>query len=146
ESQTAVSQPPDNFEASRLDKLQRIEQLGVDPWGGRFDGYQPIRDILALPANLPEGQRPKVRAAGRGAAKRGQGKLFFLDVRDWTTPIRKNKQDQERHALQAMVGQKQVDAQSWELLANLDLGDLVGVDGTFGETRMGEPTIHAEKL
>jgi lysyl-tRNA synthetase class 2 len=141
-----VSQPPDIFESSRRDNLQRIEQLGVDPWGGRFDGYQPIRDILKLPTTLPEDQRPKVRAAGRVIGRRGQGKLFFLDIRDWTTPIRVNKQGQERHALQVMVGQKQVDPQSWELLANLDLGDLVGVDGVFGETRMGEPTVHAEKL
>jgi lysyl-tRNA synthetase class 2 len=141
-----VSQPPDSFEASRLDKLQRIGQLGVDPWGSRFDGYQPIRDILALPADRPEGERPRVRTAGRLVGRRGQGKLFFLDLRDWTTPVRLNKQGQERHALQVMIGQKQVDAQSWQLLDHLDLGDLVGVDGTFGETRMGEPTIHAEKL
>ncbi len=141
-----MTDAPDIFEQSRTDKLQRIEQLGIDPWGGRFDGAKPIRDILALPSNLPDDQRPQVRAAGRIVGKRGQGKLFFLDIRDWTTPIRKNKQDQERHALQVMIGQKQVDAQSWELVANLDLGDLIGVDGPFGETKMGEPTILAQKL
>lgn len=141
-----MSAPPDNFEASRAEKLHHLEQLGIDPWGGRFDGYQPIRDILALPANLGEGQRPRVRAAGRVVGKRGQGKLFFIDLRDWTTPIRINKQGQERHALQVMIGRKQVDPQSWDLLADVDLGDLVGVDGTFGETKMGEPTVHAEKL
>jgi lysyl-tRNA synthetase, class II len=141
-----VSSPSDNFEANRQEKLQTISQLGVDPWGGRFDGHQPISDILALPADKPEGERPRVRAAGRVVGKRGQGKLFFLDIRDWTTPIRTNQQGQERHALQVMVGQKQVDATGWQLVANLDLGDLVGIDGTFGVTRLGEPTIFADKV
>jgi lysyl-tRNA synthetase class 2 len=141
-----VSSPPDNFEASRTDKLQRIEQLGIDPWGGRFDGHQPIRDILALPADKPEGERPRVRAAGRVIGKRGQGKLFFLDIWDWTTPNRTNKQGQERRALQVMIGKKQVDQQSWDLIDNIDFGDLIGVEGPFAETKMGEPTILAEKL
>ena len=39
----------DDFEASRSDKLRAIEALGLDPWGGRFDGHQSIADILALP-------------------------------------------------------------------------------------------------
>ncbi|MBL8795051.1 MAG: lysine--tRNA ligase [Planctomycetia bacterium] len=141
-----MSSPADNFEASRAEKLHRIEQLGVDPWGGRFDGHTAIRDVLALPADKPDAERPKVRAAGRIVGKRGQGKLFFLDIRDWTTPIRTNEQGQERHALQVMIGQKQVNELSWKLVSNLDLGDLIGVDGSFGKTKMGEPTIFAESL
>jgi lysyl-tRNA synthetase class 2 len=42
-----VSAPTDYFEESRSDKLRRIDQLGLDPWGGRFDGYQPIEVIRA---------------------------------------------------------------------------------------------------
>ena len=33
---------PDRFEIARLEKLQAIEALGIDPWGQRFDGHQPI--------------------------------------------------------------------------------------------------------
>jgi lysyl-tRNA synthetase class 2 len=132
----------DELVAVRAGKLGQIEQLGRDPWGGRFDGHASIRDILALDANQPEGQRPTVRAAGRVVGKRGQGKLFFLDLWDWTTPLR----DGERGKLQVMIGQKQVDETSWKLVENIDLGDLVGVDGTFGKTKMGEPTIFAQEL
>ena len=42
-------------ESSRLDKLHNIEKLGLDPWGHRLDGLQPIQAILQLPADLPEG-------------------------------------------------------------------------------------------
>ena len=141
-----MSAPHDPFEASRAEKLRRIEELGLDPWGGRFDGHQPIADVLQLPADLPEGQRPKVRVAGRVVGRRKQGKLYFVDLWDWTTPTRTNKQGQERRALQVMIGQKQVGDTGWALAELLDLGDLLGVEGTYGVTRMGEPTVFAERL
>jgi lysyl-tRNA synthetase class 2 len=151
-----VSSPPDNFEASRQEKLQRIEQLGIDPWGGRFDGQQPIQDIRALPADLPEGQRPRVRAAGRIMLRRTAGKLHFLEIRDWsghrTTRTVKKKDCPPEEVetwsshIQVMIGQQQVGAQGWALAQELDLGDLLGVEGTLGKTKTGEVTIFAEKL
>jgi len=146
-----VTEPHDSFEASRADKLRHIEELGLDPWGGRFDGHQPIDAILRLPADRPEGERPKVRAAGRITARRKQGKLYFVDLWDWTTPLRTYKTDDGKEETgagkaQVMIGQKQVGEQGWRLAELLDLGDLLGVDGTFGKTRMGEPTVFAEQL
>lgn len=134
--------PTDYFEASRSDKLQRLEQLGLDPWGGRFDGHQPIGEILQLPMDLPETDRPKVRACGRVTARRKQGKLYFVDLWDWTTPPR----DGDRGKVQVMVGKKQVSETDWQVAENLDLGDLLGVEGSFGKTMKGEPTIFAERL
>jgi lysyl-tRNA synthetase class 2 len=48
--------------------------------------------------------------------------------------------------VQVMIGQKQVGDENWQLAQHFDLGDLVGVDGIFGRTRTGEPTIRAETL
>lgn len=62
---TAVTAPPDEFEVSRSEKLRRIETLGLDPWGGRFDNHQAIAAVRALPNDLVDDQRPKVRVAGR---------------------------------------------------------------------------------
>jgi lysyl-tRNA synthetase class 2 len=45
-----------------------------------------------------------------------------------------------------MIGQKQVRDVGWTLAQLLDLGDLIGVDGTFGKTRRGEPTVFADGL
>ncbi len=112
----------------------RIEAAKVDPWGQRFDGHQPIAAVRALPAGLPEGQRPRVKAAGRIIQRRGQGKSYFLDIHDWTGRV------------QVMLGQKQVGEQGWIVAKNLDLGDLIGVEGEFHKTRMGEPTIFVDKL
>jgi len=127
-----VSETQDTFESSRLEKLRKIEELGLDPWGARFDAHQPIGAIRKLPSDA---QPPvRVRAAGRIVLRRGQGKLFFLDLWDWTGRI------------QVMLGQKQVGETGWALAQQLDLGDLLGVDGTLGKTRTGELTIFADAL
>jgi len=60
---------PDSLEAARLEKLRRIEGLGLDPWGGRFDDHQSVEQVRAI--FLPEAKegeepaRPKGRIAGR---------------------------------------------------------------------------------
>ena len=63
-----------------------------------------------------------------------QGKVYFLDLRDWTERI------------QIFVGKKQVGDEGWSLVDLLDLGDLIGVDGRLGYTKTGELTVFAEKI
>jgi lysyl-tRNA synthetase class 2 len=149
-----VSTPSDTFEASRHDKLQRIEALGLDPWGQRFDGYSPIETLRGLP--LDESNPARVRAVGRVVLRRIAGKLHFLEIRDWSGH-RIQRELKGRDAagetvdawssyIQVMVGQKQVGEQGWALAQELDLGDLLGVDGTLGKTKTGELTIFADKL
>ncbi len=128
----------ESLESVRLDKLERIASLGVDPWGGRFDGHQAITQVRALtlpPAGETEQPPgPEVRVAGRIMLRRGQGKVVFLNLRDWTGDI------------QIFVGKRQVGDAGWSLVDLLDLGDLIGVDGRLGHTKTGELTVFAEKL
>jgi lysyl-tRNA synthetase class 2 len=127
--------------------MRKIAEMGIDPWGGRFDGHQPIRHIRARENELvvvPSGEcqvgappmvhGPKVRAAGRIILRRPSGKLHWLQVRDWTGTI------------QVMIGKAQVGERNWELAQCLDLGDIIGVDGELMRTRLGELTIAAEQL
>jgi lysyl-tRNA synthetase class 2 len=139
--------------------LRRIEALGLDPWGGRFDGHQPIESLRALP--LDPANPPRVRAAGRIVLRRLAGKLHFLEIRDWSGhKIRRELKGKEAEKLppeertfeawssyiQVMIGQKQVGETGWALAQELDLGDLLGVEGTLGLTKTNELTIFAEKL
>ena len=128
----------DSLEAVRLEKLERIAALGIDPWGQRFDGHQAIDSVraLPLPAQDPgtEPAGPSVRVAGRIMLRRGQGKVYFLDLRDWTDRI------------QIFIGKKQVGDQGWSLVELLDLGDLIGIDGRLGLTKTGELTVFAETI
>ncbi len=127
----------ESLEGARLEKLQRIVNLGLDPWGRRFDGHQAIGEVRALEVPRDAGSEhagPIVRVAGRIMLRRGQGKVFFLELRDWTDRI------------QIFVGKKQVGDAGWALAELLDLGDLVGVDGRLGYTKTGELTVFAENL
>jgi lysyl-tRNA synthetase, class II len=132
-------EPRENLEVVRQEKLRRIADLGLDPWGGRFEGHQAIATVRELqvpkaPGGEPAQPGPTVRVAGRIVLKRGQGKVVFLDLRDWTGRI------------QIFVGKKQVGDPGWNLVELLDLGDLIGVDGTLGHTKTGELTVFASSL
>ena len=154
------------LEAARREKMARLVELGIDPWGGRFDDRTMIGDIRArdseivyrtedgkvhqLPdfdhvaddfnfrqwkADLGKGEMvgPQVRAAGRIVLHRNKGKLHFIDIRDMTGDI------------QLMVGQKQV-GDDWQIVEQLDLGDIIGVDGMLGRSNTGELSVFAEKI
>ena len=69
--------------------------------------------------------------AGRLAARRGHGKAAFLDVVDRSGRI-------QVHARLDVLGEE-----SFEQLVGLDLGDLVGVDGTAFKSRRGELSLKA---
>jgi lysyl-tRNA synthetase class 2 len=133
------------LEAARREKLNKIRQLGIDPWGSRFDGHQSIGairqregEIVTQPAaeaeKTPHAQGPKVRAAGRILRQRTAGKALFLDLWDWSGQI------------QVLLGKRQVGERNWELVQQFDLGDIIGIDGELGRTRMGELTIFAEDV
>ena len=134
-----ADEPRESLEAVRLEKIHRIEALGLDPWGQRFDGHQAIADVRAL--QVPERSEgaaeqpgPTVRVAGRIMLRRVQGKVVFLQLGDWTGRI------------QIFIGKKQVGDVAWGLAEQFDFGDLIGVDGRLGFTKTGELTVFAERL
>jgi lysyl-tRNA synthetase class 2 len=135
------------LEAARREKLRKIQEMGIDPWGHRFDDYQAIgqirareNEIVVTPAGdcevgkPPQQHGPKVRAVGRIVLHRRAGKLMFIDIRDWTGKI------------QVMAGKAQVGERNWNLALNFDLGDIIGVDGELSRTKTGELTIFASDL
>jgi lysyl-tRNA synthetase, class II len=128
---------PNEQSAERLKKLEQIKALGLDPWGQRFDGHQPIGSIRTLEGKHfddanPHG--PRVRAAGRVVRQRTGGKLHFLELWDASGRV------------QLMCRINRLSELEWKVLNLLDLGDIIGVDGEFGITKTGEPTIQVDKL
>ena len=61
-------EPRESLEEVRLEKLRRIADLGLDPWGNRFDGHQAIGDVraAALPKE-PAGDQPGPMVRVRGS-------------------------------------------------------------------------------
>jgi lysyl-tRNA synthetase class 2 len=131
---TTVAHKPDRFELARLEKLEKIEALGHDPWGQRFDNHQAIaaaREIVPAESGTAG---PSVRIAGRIMLRRKAGKLRFYDIKDQTGRI------------QLLFSRGDLTEEQWELMGALDLGDLIGVDGLTWRTDAGEPSIKVTQL
>ena len=124
----------DDLLGARRAKLEGLRAAGVEPFPHAYPGVVPLARVHEENAELEPGEETErsYRVAGRLAARRGQGKMAFLDLaaRDG------------RIQLQAKVdvlGQESLDA-----LLGLDLGDLIGVDGTAFKSRRGELTLRVD--
>jgi lysyl-tRNA synthetase class 2 len=125
---------PDVF-ATRRRKLESLRAAGVEPFPHEFAGVEPIAQVRAQHSSLEAGQETSVehRVAGRLSARRGQGRMAFLDLVDRSGRIQ----------LQARVDE--LGQQGMEQLLELDLGDIVGVDGVAFCTRRGELSLRVTR-
>jgi lysyl-tRNA synthetase, class II len=117
----------------RRAKLERLRADGVDPYPHSFEGAVPVGSVHAAHGGLGDGEETDAayRVAGRLSARRGHGGAAFLDLVDRSGRI-------QVHARKDVLGDE-----SFELLTSLDLGDLIGVDGTAFKTRRGELSLRA---
>ncbi|MDH7599529.1 MAG: lysine--tRNA ligase [Sedimentisphaerales bacterium] len=126
---TEPIQDLNKLEQERLRRLEEIKALGVDPYGSRFDGVQPIGQIRA--GFKEDDQSQRARTAGRIVLLRDMGRLVFITLRDWTGSIQ--------------VGlSKGMLSSQWGQAKCLEIGDIIGVEGTLGRTKTGELTIWVE--
>ena len=125
---------PDRFERERLKKLDKIVELGHDPWGQRFDNHIPISRVREMAPAESGVTGEQVRVAGRIMLRRKAGKLRFYDIQDWSGRI------------QLMFSRGDLAPEQWELLSTLDLGDLIGIDGTMRLTDTREISVFVETL
>jgi lysyl-tRNA synthetase class 2 len=128
-------EPADVF-AARRQKLEALRAAGIEPFPHEFDGVEPVAAVRAVHGGLAPGDETDVthRVAGRLAARRGQGKMAFLDLVDRSGRIQ----------LQARVDE--LGTEGMEQLLGLDLGDLIGVDGTAFSSRRGEFSLRVSSF
>src|SRR5438094_1200830 len=112
--------------ALRRKKLDALRAQGIEPFGVAFE---PDGAIAEVREKFAEGEI--LRAAGRITAHRDMGKSHFLDLRDSTGRI------------QVYIHAKEVGADLIDLFRLLDIGDLIGIEGTCFLTKSGEPTLKA---
>jgi lysyl-tRNA synthetase, class II len=108
----------------------------VDPFPHEFGGVEPIASVREAHGDLQAGDETTVsyRVAGRLAARRGQGKMAFLDLVDRSGRIQ----------LQARIDDLGDDGMA--RLLDFDLGDLVGVDGIAFVSRRGELSLRIQSF
>lgn len=108
--------------------------MGLDPYGQRFDDHIAI---AAAREQVPEESGTageSVRIAGRIMLRRKAGKLRFYDIKDQTGRI------------QLLFSRGDLSEEQWALMGQLDLGDLIGIDGPTWRTDKGEPSVKVEHL
>ena len=120
--------------AERREKLERLRESGVEPFPHRFEGRVPIAEVRAAHEGLAAGEETEAsyRVAGRLAARRGHGKAAFLDLADGSGRI-------QLHSRADVLG-----PDAHEALLALDLGDVVGIDGTAFASRRGELSLRVD--
>ncbi len=115
--------------AVRREKLTKLREKGVDPYGGRFETTDEPGDLRA---NFEEGK--KVRVAGRITALRDMGKSQFFDIADF------------KGRIQCFLNKNGIGEEAFEIFKLLDLGDWIGMEGETFTTKVGEPSVKAEQI
>src|SRR5690606_13572484 len=122
----------------RRGKLDELRELGVDPFGSKFERTHHAGEILAAYGDRPneelEPREIEVRIAGRIMQKRGMGKAAFAHIQDITGKI------------QIYVRQDTVAEKDFAAFDLLDIGDMIGVRGIVFKTRTGETSVKAREL
>jgi lysyl-tRNA synthetase, class II len=122
--------------AERRAKAQKLRAEDPSAFPYSFPDAEPIAEILAAYEHLAVGEETEDahRVAGRLAARRGAGRAAFLDLVDRTGKI-------QLHARVDVLGEE-----AFARLLELDLGDLVGIDGAVLRSRHGELTLRVDRF
>lgn len=133
ENQNAADQAStlNDERATRLAKRAALFEAGQNPYPEHSELEDYVADIEAKYAELADGEDTEdvVKIAGRVVAKRGQGKIIFIVVRDATAEI------------QLFCRINDMDEAAWNTLKALDLGDILGVTGVVVRTQRGQLSV-----
>jgi lysyl-tRNA synthetase class 2 len=119
--------------AERRRKLDQLRAAGVDPFPHEFRDRTEVAEVARGYESLEPGDESPdtLRLAGRLAARRGHGKASFLDLVDRSGRL-------QLHARADVLGD------AYEPLIDVDLGDVIGVDGAPMRTRRGELSLRVD--
>lgn len=122
------------YRDARLAKLEAVKELGKNPYPSKFEKTHTAQEIQDKYAFLDVGQETQdvVRVAGRIRANRNSG--MFIDLHD------------PEGKVQIFSHKDNLAEEDQPLLKQLDLGDIIGVEGVVRKTPRGEITINATHM
>ena len=122
----------------RLQKLETLKELSVQPYGTRFEVTHQIETILSDHGENTKEQLEQTpvtcRIAGRIVALRRFGKAGFASLQDGA------------HRLQVYLKKDVLGEAGFVLSQTLDLGDWIGVEGLLFRTKTDELTLEVQQL
>ena len=124
-------------EIVRREKAEKIKELGIDPFGERFERTDFAADIKEkyqdVDHDMFESMDDTATIAGRIMFIRKMGKASFMSIQDKSGKI------------QVYISINDIGEESYNLFKTADIGDIVGVHGKIMKTRTGEVTIKCLK-
>jgi lysyl-tRNA synthetase class 2 len=117
--------------AQRLQKLEKLREMGIEPYPYYFDKTHSSKQIKEQFETL---ENQTVKIAGRIMANRLMGKAAFADLQDMEGRI------------QLFIRKNELGEKGFELYKLLDIGDIIGVTGTVFRTKTGEISIAVTEL
>ena len=124
-------------ELARREKAKKIRELGMDPFGHRFERTDFSSDVKEKVIGLSHDEvlekNIHVIVAGRIMFIRKMGKASFFSIKDKKGPI------------QVYISINDVGEEAYSLFKTADIGDIVGVEGNVMLTQTGEVTIKCLK-
>ena len=111
----------------RRNKMQSFIDKGIEPFGRKYDVTHHAQELLDQFETL--GEEKVVRMAGRLMAVRGHGKASFTVIADLSGKM------------QAYFRLDNLGEEKYSEFKLLDIGDIVGVEGTLFKTHRGEITV-----
>ncbi len=131
---TETAEPVHAYRQARLDKLEQIRALGVEPYPHGFEVTITAEALAAKYSHLQPGEMTgdTVRLAGRIMSMRNNG--MFIDLMDTGGKA------------QIFSHKDHLPEDGLKLLRLLDIGDILGVEGIVRRTPRGELTVNAHAL
>ena len=120
-------------ELVRREKAEKLRELGLDPFGHRYDREDYAKDIKEKYQDVEhdafENMEDTAKVAGRIMFIRKMGKASFFTIQDKTGSI------------QIYISINDIGEEAYTLFKTADIGDIVGVYGKVMKTKTGEVTI-----
>ncbi|MBU3924345.1 lysine--tRNA ligase [Patescibacteria group bacterium] len=112
----------------RIDKLNKIIDLGIDPYPASSSRARKIENALA-DFEMFEKRSEAIALAGRIVAMRSHGGSIFANLKD------------DSGSIQIYFKKDNLNDKKWTLLENIDIGDFIDASGTLFTTKRGEKTV-----
>ncbi|MBQ7116770.1 MAG: lysine--tRNA ligase [Clostridia bacterium] len=130
--QQEVQQDVNELRKVRVDKLEALQAEGKDPFV--ITKYDQTHHSAVIKEGFDELEGKTVRVAGRMMSKRIMGKASFCNIQDLKGNI------------QSYVARDSLGEEEYKAFKKLDIGDIIGIEGSVFKTKTGEISIHAEKV
>ncbi|NWO00955.1 lysine--tRNA ligase [Tetragenococcus halophilus] len=122
----------------RRQKMEELQEKGIDPFGHRFDRTHSSNEIHEEFDDKTKEELNEIglaaSVAGRMVSKRGKGKVGFAHLQD------------REGQIQIYVRKDEVGEDNYDIFKKADLGDFLGVTGEIMKTNTGEVSVKAEKV